>query len=119
MEQWSLTQNQPLLKTLFLKPPIISYQRGKSLTCCLIKNLTLRLSCEVVAKTTRGIRAGLVLSHKYSTCVVTRYEIALINNFETHGASYQTGTAFIFSGKVSLKIDRSGLLVQVIDRKKV
>ena len=28
MEQWSLIQNQPLLKTIFLKPPIISYKRG-------------------------------------------------------------------------------------------
>ena len=31
MEQWSLTQNQPLLKTIYLKPQIISYKRGKSL----------------------------------------------------------------------------------------
>ena len=27
MEQWSLIQNQPLLKTIYLKPPIISYKR--------------------------------------------------------------------------------------------
>ena len=26
MEQWSLIQNQPLLKTIYLKPPIISYK---------------------------------------------------------------------------------------------
>ena len=31
MEQWSLIQNQPLLKTIYLKPPIISYKRGQSL----------------------------------------------------------------------------------------
>ena len=31
MEQWSLIQNQPLLKTIYLKPPIIAYKRGKSL----------------------------------------------------------------------------------------
>ena len=31
MEQWSLIQNQPLLKTICLKFPIISYERGKSL----------------------------------------------------------------------------------------
>ena len=31
MEQWSLIHNQPLLKTTYLKPPIISYKRGKSL----------------------------------------------------------------------------------------
>ena len=30
MEQWSLKQNQPSLKTIYLKPPIISYKRGKS-----------------------------------------------------------------------------------------
>ena len=28
MEQWSLIQNQPLLKTIYLKPPIKSYKRG-------------------------------------------------------------------------------------------
>ena len=31
MELWSLIQNQPLLKTIYLKSPIISYKRGKSL----------------------------------------------------------------------------------------
>ena len=31
MEQRSLIQNQPLLKTIYKKPPIISYKRGKSL----------------------------------------------------------------------------------------
>ena len=31
MEQWSLIQNQPLLKTIFLKPLRTSYKRGKSL----------------------------------------------------------------------------------------
>ena len=25
-EQWSLIQNQPLLKTIYLKPPVISYK---------------------------------------------------------------------------------------------
>ena len=30
MELWSLIQNQPLLKTSYLKPPITSYKRGKS-----------------------------------------------------------------------------------------
>ena len=30
---------------------------------------------------------------KYSTCVGTRYENGLVNNFETHGASYE-GTGF-------------------------
>ena len=28
MEQWSLIQNQPLLKAIYLKRPIISYKRG-------------------------------------------------------------------------------------------
>ena len=36
MEQWSLIQNQPLLKTIYLKPPIISYKRGKSLKDTLV-----------------------------------------------------------------------------------
>ena len=31
MHKWSLIQNQPLLRTIFKKPPIISYKRGKSL----------------------------------------------------------------------------------------
>ena len=30
MEHWRLIKNQPLLKTIYLKPPIISYKRGKS-----------------------------------------------------------------------------------------
>ena len=38
MEQWSLIQNQPLLKTIYLKPPIISYIRGKSLKDTLVRS---------------------------------------------------------------------------------
>ena len=38
MEQWSLMQNQPLLKTIYLKPPIISYKRGKSLKDTLVRS---------------------------------------------------------------------------------
>ena len=38
MEQWSLIQNQPLLKTIYLKPPIISYKRGKSLKHTLVRS---------------------------------------------------------------------------------
>jgi len=30
MENWSSLENQPLLKTIFKKPPITSYKRGKS-----------------------------------------------------------------------------------------
>ena len=37
MEQWSLIQNQPLLKTIYLKPPIIWYKRGKSLKDTLVR----------------------------------------------------------------------------------
>ena len=37
-EQWSLIQNQPLLKTIYLKPPIISYKRGKSLKDTLVRS---------------------------------------------------------------------------------
>ena len=38
MEQWSLIQNLPLLKTIYLKPPIISYKRGKSLKDTLVRS---------------------------------------------------------------------------------
>ena len=38
MEQWSLTEIQPLLKTIYLKPPIISYKRGKSLKDTLVRS---------------------------------------------------------------------------------
>ena len=38
MEQWSLIQNQPLLKTIYLKPPIISYKRRKPLKDTLVRS---------------------------------------------------------------------------------
>ena len=38
MEQWSLIQNQPLLKTIYFKPPTISYKRGKSLKDTLVRS---------------------------------------------------------------------------------
>ena len=38
MEQWSLIQNQPLLKTIYLKPLIILYKRGKSLKDTLVRS---------------------------------------------------------------------------------
>ena len=38
MKQWSLIQKQPLLKTIYLKPPIISYKRGKSLKDTLVRS---------------------------------------------------------------------------------
>ena len=31
MENWNFIENQPLLKTVFKTPPVISYRRGKSL----------------------------------------------------------------------------------------
>ena len=37
MHKWSLIQNQPLLRTIFKKPPIISYMRGKSLKDMLVR----------------------------------------------------------------------------------
>ena len=36
-EHWSLIRNQPLLKTIFTKPPIISYKKGKSLKDMLVR----------------------------------------------------------------------------------
>ena len=38
MEQWNLIQNQPLLKTIYLKPPITSNIRGKSLKDTLVRS---------------------------------------------------------------------------------
>ena len=37
MANWSLIQNQPLLKKIYTKPPIISYKRGKSLKDTLVR----------------------------------------------------------------------------------
>ena len=36
-EHWSLIHNQPLLKTIFTKPLIISYRKGKSLQDMLVR----------------------------------------------------------------------------------
>ena len=36
--QWSLIQNQPLLKTIYLKPPTTSYKRDKSLKDTLVRS---------------------------------------------------------------------------------
>ena len=43
MQHWSLIQNQPLLKTIYKTPPIISYKRGKSLKDILVRAKLLRL----------------------------------------------------------------------------
>ena len=37
MENWVVIQNQPLLKSIYTKPPIISYKRGKSLKDTLVR----------------------------------------------------------------------------------
>ena len=37
MENWSFIENQPLLKTIFETPAIISYKRGKSLKDMLVR----------------------------------------------------------------------------------
>ena len=37
MAKWGLIQNQPLLKKIYTKPPIISYKRGKSLRDTLVR----------------------------------------------------------------------------------
>ena len=37
MANWSLIENQPLLKTIFKRPPIISYKRDKSLKDMLVR----------------------------------------------------------------------------------
>ena len=41
MQKWSLIQNQrknqPLLKTIYTSPPIVSYKKGKSLKDVLVR----------------------------------------------------------------------------------
>ena len=37
MNNWVVIQNQPLLKSIYTKPPIISYNRGKSLKDTLVR----------------------------------------------------------------------------------
>ena len=37
MQEWNLIQNQPMLKTIYITPPIISYKRGKSLKDILVR----------------------------------------------------------------------------------
>ena len=37
MNNWVVIQNQPLLKSIYTKPPIISYKRGKSLKDTLVR----------------------------------------------------------------------------------
>ena len=50
MEQWSLIQNQPILKSAInLKPLIISHKRGKSLKDMLVRSKvynSIRLLCK-------------------------------------------------------------------------
>ena len=53
--------DKPLVKTIYLKTPIISYKRSKSLKDTLVRSK--RLSCEATAKTTLGVRAGLSLTY--------------------------------------------------------
>ena len=37
MQEWSVIHNQPMLKSIYKMPPIISYRRGKSLKDILIR----------------------------------------------------------------------------------
>ena len=37
MNNWVIIQNQPLLKSIYTKPPIISYKKGKSLKDTLVR----------------------------------------------------------------------------------
>ena len=60
MELWSLIQTQPLLKIIYLKPPITSFKRGKSLKD------TLLLDQKSTAETTLGVRASLPLTYSIS-----------------------------------------------------
>jgi len=37
MTKWHLIQNQPLLREIFKEPPLISYEKGKSLRDILVR----------------------------------------------------------------------------------
>ena len=52
MEQWSLIQNQLLLKTIFKTPPIISFKKGKSLKTSLRADVSISFAspCLLVCK---------------------------------------------------------------------
>ena len=43
MENWSLIENQSMLKTIFKDPPIISYKKGKSLRHACKSNTNLKV----------------------------------------------------------------------------
>ena len=70
MELWSLIQNQPLLKIIYLKPPITSYKRGKSLKDTLLLDQKSKcktiMELEATAETTLGVRASLSLIYSLS-----------------------------------------------------
>ena len=70
MELWSLIQNQPLVKTICLKPPITSYKRGKSLKDTLLLDQKSKcktiMELEATAQTTLGVRASLSLTYSLS-----------------------------------------------------
>ena len=70
MELWSLIQNQPLLQTIYLKPPITSYKRGKSLKDTLLLDQKSKcktiMELEATAQTTLGVRASLSFTYSLS-----------------------------------------------------
>ena len=65
MENWSFIENQPLLKTIFKTPPIISYKRDKSLKGLLVRakpyNLKALIMRHIHNITTLGVCVGLSL----------------------------------------------------------
>ena len=62
MEKWSLIQNLPLLKTIYLKRSIISYKRSKYLKDMLVRS---KSNCKAIMRgyRTRGVCAGLSLTY--------------------------------------------------------
>ena len=70
MELWSLIHNQPLLKTIYLKPPITSYKRGKSLK---IRLLDQKSKCKAIMRA-RGDRQN----HTRSPCKPVTHLLSLI-----------------------------------------
>ena len=62
MQQWSLIQNQPLLKTISKPPPIISYKRGKSLKDILVRAKTLKAHASLRRKPHREVCVGMSMT---------------------------------------------------------
>ena len=79
MQEWSLTQNQPMLKNIYKTPPIISYWRGKSIKDILVwAKLWRHISQRRNRKDTWGSqsRSVMIFSQQSLNCVKFRTKSA-------------------------------------------